>query len=191
MSKPKDHTKIQAITKATLLLVLETGITGVKMADIAKQSSMATGTLYIYFKNKEELVNQIYIDLKIEEMNFMLDKDRKEDSFFVRFKRIWLNYLKFNYEFPEKMIFFEQFYRSVYISEAIRQQSDILLQPIINILEDAKQQHIIKNLQANALIAQLTGSVKELVKLHLANKEKLTHELIDAYFDMAWNSIRR
>ncbi|MBK7429323.1 MAG: helix-turn-helix transcriptional regulator [Saprospiraceae bacterium] len=39
---------------------MKSGYTDLRMADVAKEAGMATGTLYIYFKNKEELINTLF-----------------------------------------------------------------------------------------------------------------------------------
>ncbi|MBS1565823.1 MAG: helix-turn-helix transcriptional regulator, partial [Bacteroidetes bacterium] len=54
--KPKDDTKIEQIFAATLRLVEEIGVAGITMRQIAREAGMATGTLYIYFKDKESLI---------------------------------------------------------------------------------------------------------------------------------------
>ena len=50
----KDFSKIDIVFKATLRLIQTQGIAGITMSKIAKESTLATGTLYIYFKNKEK-----------------------------------------------------------------------------------------------------------------------------------------
>ncbi len=60
----KDLNKIDFIFKASLNLIFKDGIAGLTMAKIAQKAGIATGTLYIYFKNKEELVNELYKSVK-------------------------------------------------------------------------------------------------------------------------------
>ncbi|MFM7485318.1 MAG: TetR/AcrR family transcriptional regulator, partial [Cytophagales bacterium] len=73
MARPRDENKIEPIYEATLRLVLKTGFNGLKMADVAKAAKLATGTLYIYFKNKEVLINELYSHLKKSKMAKMLE----------------------------------------------------------------------------------------------------------------------
>ena len=55
--KPKDEDKQQAIADATFALVAQVGLSGLTMAAIAREAGIATGTLYVYYKSKEELLN--------------------------------------------------------------------------------------------------------------------------------------
>ena len=58
--KPKDDKKLRAITRATFALVEQTGLSGLTMAAIAREAGLATGTLYVYFKSKEDLLTGLY-----------------------------------------------------------------------------------------------------------------------------------
>jgi AcrR family transcriptional regulator len=63
------------------------------MVDVAKAADLATGTLYIYFKNKEVLINELYYHLKKNKTLKMLEVFEVKDSFPVAFKKPWMNYL--------------------------------------------------------------------------------------------------
>ena len=62
----KDESKVDAIYKATLTLVKDRGLAGITMCDISKEASIATGTLYIYFKNKDELIKALFTECRIK-----------------------------------------------------------------------------------------------------------------------------
>ena len=60
----KDEQKIDLFLTSTLTLVGQIGLVGLTMPLIAKQSGVATGTLYIYFKNKDDLIFALYKEIK-------------------------------------------------------------------------------------------------------------------------------
>ncbi|MES1163645.1 MAG: helix-turn-helix domain-containing protein, partial [Rhizobacter sp.] len=62
--KPKDDEKLRSIATATFALVEQTGLSGLTMAAIAREAGLATGTLYVYFKSKEELLVALYEQAK-------------------------------------------------------------------------------------------------------------------------------
>jgi AcrR family transcriptional regulator len=71
MSRPKDEQKRISIFDATLTLVLQTGFTGLRMADVAKKAGVATGTVYKYFPSKENLIDDLFLhqkEIKLKEM---------------------------------------------------------------------------------------------------------------------------
>ena len=90
MPRVKDQNKIQAIYEATLALVLKSGYAELNMAAVAKEADIATGTIYTYFKNKEALINQLFLFLKEEKVKLMFKKYNEKDSFYVSFQNLFL-----------------------------------------------------------------------------------------------------
>lgn len=64
MARVKDPAKIDRLFEAALHHVLETGYAGLKMAEVAREAGVATGTIYTYFGGKADLINQLYRHLK-------------------------------------------------------------------------------------------------------------------------------
>ena len=61
--------KKQSILDASLKLFVENGFHGTSTAEIAKTAGVATGTLFHYFKTKEELINSLYLHTKESMLN--------------------------------------------------------------------------------------------------------------------------
>ncbi len=191
MARHRDETKIEAIYEATLRLVLETGFNGLKMADVAKEAGFATGTLYIYFKNKEVLISELYFHLKKNKILKMLEVFDTCDSFLVAFKKLWMNYLIISLQEPERMRFIEQFTHTSYLTKKTKQQSDLLLKPLEDFLTVGIKQGLVKKLPVQLLLSQLMGAINESVKLQYDKTLKLTATLKEDMFKMAWSSIRK
>ena len=60
----KDENKQEAIRQATIKLVNEIGFASCSVSKIAKEADVSPATLYIYYKNKEDLIVSTYIDIK-------------------------------------------------------------------------------------------------------------------------------
>jgi len=191
VARHRDETKIEAIYEATLRLVLETGFNGLEMADVAKEAGFATGTLYIYFKNKEVLINELYFHLKKNKTLKMLEVFDTSDSFLVAFKKLWMNYLIISLQEPERMRFIEQFTHTSYLTKKTKQQSDLLLKPLEDFLTVGIKQGLVKKLPVQLLLSQLMGPINESVKLQYDKTLKLTATLKEDMFKMAWSSIRK
>jgi AcrR family transcriptional regulator len=191
MARPKDDSKIEAIYDATLKLVLETGFNGLKMADVAKEAKLATGTLYIYFKNKEVLINELYYHLKKSKTLKVLEVFDSKDDYEVSFKKLWTNYLTISLAEPERMKFIEQFTHTSYLTKKTKQQGDELIKPLEDFLKLGISKGLIKKLPVELLLSQLMGPIIESVKLHYENTLRITNSLKEEMFQMAWNSIKK
>ena len=73
----KDEQKIDLFFASTLILVGQVGLVGLTMPLIAKQSGVAIGTLYIYFKNKDDLLVSIF-NTTMAEFNARAQKELAE-----------------------------------------------------------------------------------------------------------------
>lgn len=190
MARPRDESKIEAIYEATLKLVLETGFNGLKMADVAKAAKLATGTLYIYFKNKEVLINELYYHLKKNKTLKILEVFDEKDSFPVAFKKLWMNYLSISLAEPERMQFIEQYTHTSYLTKKTKQQGDQLVKPLEDFLASGMRQGLVKKLPVQLLLSQLIGPINESVRLHYDQTLKMTSSLKEELFQMAWSSIK-
>ena len=59
--RSKDYGKVELVYEAGLELISREGIAGLTMKGLAARSGVATGTLYIYFRSKEELFHRMYL----------------------------------------------------------------------------------------------------------------------------------
>lgn len=190
MARPRDEKKVDAIFEATLSLVQKSGFNGLKMADVARAAGMATGTLYIYFRNKEILINELFLSLKTSKTSRMLAVYHQEDSFEESFRKLWWKYLELSLEEPERMMFIEQFAHTTYLTPRTRKQSDLLLEPLAVFLQGGMTQKIIRKAPVELLLSQLMGPIYEVVKLHHEGTFRLTPAHQKTLFDMAWKSMQ-
>ena len=60
----KENSKEQRIFEAALKLFVERGVDNTSISLISKEAGIATGTIYLYFENKMDLINKLYISKK-------------------------------------------------------------------------------------------------------------------------------
>ena len=56
----KDERKVEAISKATQKIVCERGLDHASIGDIAKEANVSPATIYLYFKNKPDLLSKVF-----------------------------------------------------------------------------------------------------------------------------------
>src|SRR6185312_4569273 len=108
--REKDPNKLEAIFKAALKLVQREGFTALKMSDVAKDAGIATGTVYVYFESKEDLINQLYLELKKRNAEELLNGYNPKAPFMACFEKVWHNYIRTQLQEPEAAAFLEQYY---------------------------------------------------------------------------------
>ena len=187
----KDPNKKEAIFRAALSLVLEVGFSGLKISKVARAAKVATGTVYVYFNNKEELINQLYLELKKRSAQDYVKGLEEGQSFEDRFDIVWYNYLQRALEQPEEAAFLEQYYRSPYLDKGTLEATEELLLPIFSLLEEGQDQGKVKNLPVELLVAHLSGSLNELARWQHSGKISLGNTLKADARQLAWDSIKK
>ncbi len=189
--REKDPQKVEAIYSATLKMVLQEGFSALKMGAVAKEAGIATGTLYVYFESKEELINQLYLELKRRSAKKFMEGYNHSAPFMFNFELIWKNYLASQLNHPEAAAFMEQYYRSPYLRQSVKEETDRLLQPIFDLLERGKKERLVKDIPTSLLAIQLSGAISEFVRWHVTGQIASDEVTINHAFRLAWDSIKQ
>jgi AcrR family transcriptional regulator len=188
--KPKDEDKLRAIAKATFTLVEQTGLSGLTMAAIAREAGLATGTLYVYFKSKEELMVALYEQAKTETAASLMQGDDPAQPMRSRFQRMWLNWLEHRLTHYAQVVFIEQYYNSPWFSEASRNLSARLIKDWVDLIDAAKAQQILKDVPTTMLINSFAGSVRETANMLRSGTLARTEAHLAMAFGLCWDGIK-
>ncbi len=101
MARARSPDKRIAILRAAVQEISETGL-GASTANIAARAGVATGTLFTYFANKKELLNELYFELKVEAYARINANFPQQAGLKRRARHVWSGYLDWSIEFPEK-----------------------------------------------------------------------------------------
>lgn len=188
--KPKDDDKQQAIADATFALVAQVGLSGLTMAGIAREARIATGTLYVYHKSKEELLNALYEQVKGALGRLITADVDPGMPFRARFQRNWFVMLRFRMAHYAETVFMEQYYNSPWFSEASRQFSARFTQDCLGFFDEARAQQIVKDVPTMLLAASFFGSVRETANLLRTGDLRDDDAALAQAFGIFWDGIK-
>ncbi len=100
MARPKSEDKKQALLEAATAAFAQSGIAASTSA-IARSAGVAEGTLFRYFATKDELLNELYLAIKLRLVRTMiagLDPDEKRPKENAR--NIWNSYIDWGVRNP-------------------------------------------------------------------------------------------
>ena len=188
--RTRDDQKREALFEATIKLVNEIGFAASSVPKIAREADVSPSTLYVFFKNKEDLLVSTYIDLKMDLSRAMLE--RFDDSLPIRdiLKNTWFSMFDYISQHSDYYQFMEQFANSPY-SELVDQEAlEKHFIPLIDVLQRGIEQKIIKNVDRNLLAAFLFHPLARLANPRLCHGWELTAEDLEVAFGMAWDAIK-
>ena len=178
------------IMDTTLKLLSEHGFHGTPISLIAQSAGVGAGTIYRYFANKEELINELFKEIKRNIIKAMLTDYLEEGTYKERFKHLWKNMLHFFMDHPKEFQFIEQHRYAPYMSNLTREESFMILSPIMMFFIESKGAKAMKDLPLYTIIALLYGPIVSLLKQHIDHNQTLTNERIEQAVDACWDAIR-
>lgn len=186
--KGKGSTKEELIFDATLRLVEQVGLSGVSMEAVAKQAKIATGTVYIYFKSKEELLNKLYVTVKLKFYGTISDGLNEDKPFKVLFKKMCNDYLRFFLENYPETIFLQQFYNSPYVTASTVDATKGLLQPLSELLQRGKTEMLLKEIDIRFMITFLHATIGQLAGFIRDQPVQKTY--MDQVWTICWDALK-
>jgi len=114
MAHPRSEDKRTAILEAATEVVATLGVSA-PTATISKSAGVAEGTLFTYFANKDELLNQLYLKIKIDLRDAMMSDFPADKSLIDRSRHVWDGYIGWGTANPRK----RQAVRQLAVSERV------------------------------------------------------------------------
>lgn len=192
--KEESYDKKQAALEATLELIAENGFHGTPMSQIAKKANISVGVIYHYFTNKNDLINELYLDIQTrlskETIRDFPDTNTSEamKEHFTKIAKTVFDYFVKN---PKELLFMEQYKNSPLITPENRKHTLKLFETPQSFMKKSIDNNIIKDLPLEMITALVSGALNSLIKLYLVNVIKLEEQDICNAFDAIWDMIKK
>jgi TetR/AcrR family transcriptional regulator, repressor of fatR-cypB operon len=186
----KDVSKVDAIFKATLTLVKDRGLAGITMCDISKEASIGTGTLYIYFKNKDELIKALFTECRKQSAHHYFEGVEEQISFEERMEKLFQNIICYKMKNFEVSAFLEQSYHSPYVDIIDLKKKQKAMNPLFDLIREGIVAKKIRETEVDLIVSYLFGVVNEMVKKAYFSNKKITRPVITEVYAMFWNGIK-
>ena len=187
----KDESKVDAIYKATLKLVKDRGLAGITMCDISKEASIATGTLYIYFQNKDVLIKALFEECRKNSACHYFEGIDSQLPFEGKMEKLFRNIICFKMKNFEVSAFLEQSYHSPYVDLIALKKKQKAMSPLFVLIREGIETNKIRKIEPDLVVSYLFGIVNEMVKKAYFSKKKITAGIIREVYGMFWNGIKR
>jgi AcrR family transcriptional regulator len=177
---------------AALNLFTEYGFHGTPTSKIAEAAGVAAGTLFNYFKTKEELINRLYLDIKREMTSVLATGVEVEQTIRGKIRKLWLNYITWSLQYPKKLQFFLQFRSSPFISNLTHEEAGLQMTFLYALLDEGKRQDVLKPLPTELLFDIATGFAQVFALHFLRHREHFADEAYcEQAFGAYWDGIKR
>ncbi|HEY6269942.1 MAG TPA: TetR/AcrR family transcriptional regulator [Candidatus Acidoferrum sp.] len=191
MARPKSEDKRNAILDAATRLFAERGLTAAPTSEISKQAGVAEGTLFTYFKTKDDLINALYREIKLELADAMMSDFPRKKNVRTRLRHVWDRYVNWGIANPKQRKVLAQ----LQVSEALTKESrDAGSAPFVEfqiMIRDAIEQRVFRNdLPVELISKSLAALVEATIDLTMSNRSE-AKQYRDGGFQMFWAGITK
>lgn len=105
--RPRDENKEQLIRKKAIEMIVNNGLDGFGVNKLAKAANVSPATLYIYYKDKDDLIMQLCLEVADKMMDYSFKNFSANMDFAEGLKVQWQNRMAYFAAFPTEMEFIE------------------------------------------------------------------------------------
>jgi AcrR family transcriptional regulator len=191
VARPKSEDKRNAILDAATCLFAERGLTAAPTSEISKLAGVAEGTLFTYFKTKDDLINALYREIKLELADAMMSDFPRKKSVGTRLRHVWDRYVNWGVANPKQRKVLAQLMVSEVLTKESRDAGSAPFVEFQAVIRDAMEQHIFRNDVPVELISRsLAALVEVTIDLTVSNRSK-AKQYRDSGFQMFWAGITK
>jgi len=158
--RKKDDEKEKSIKEAVIKLILEQGFHGASISKIAKEAGVSPATVYIYYENKEVMLQDIYREYSEEIFEYLLSKLNNGMNGRQLIEILARGYYTYIQENGEIFHFVDQFSSCPALASHCTERKGIKNLDVL--FEDMKERRVIKDFRNDNLIAIIFYPIKSI-----------------------------
>lgn len=186
----KDENKSESIFNAAIQLINENGFSETSMSKIAKKAKVSASTIYVYFENKEDLLNKLYLNAKkkmSEELYSDVDTSVSVQTAYETSLRNFAYYISSN---KEDFLFLEQFANSPLLQNESLEETADMFAPLSSMFEKGKKENVFKQVDNGLLEIFTSAPIMQFVKAHLISGSEINEDELNQIIEMSWNAVK-
>ena len=173
---------------AVVAEAVENGIGAVGVSAVVARAKVSAGTIYVHYKNKDDMLAQIYMELKAVLHTHVFDGvDTTSTSKMIR--QMWFNLFDFVNETPSNFLFLEYCSTAKLLSADQQRVIDGYTEDIGAVLQRGIDDGTLAPLDRRLLTLMLIAPAERLARRAVLSGEKIQTETIEQIFDRVWLSI--
>ena len=189
MARAKSEDKRNAILAAATTVFAKRGL-GAATAAVSREAGVAEGTLFTYFKTKDELVNALYREIKLELADAMMSDFPRRASVRERFQHVWDRYVRWGITNPLQHRALQQIMVWGGLTEESRRAGIAPFLEIEKMAQAAVAEHIILDRPLD-FIAATVSALAEMTIQFIRRSPGEAHMYRQGGFEMLWAAISR
>jgi AcrR family transcriptional regulator len=187
MARPLSEDKRTAILEAAAEAVAMLGVSA-PTAKIAKSAGVAEGTLFTYFANKDELLNRLYLELKMDLRDAVITGYPAGKSLTDRSRHFWDRYIGWGSAHPLK----RRAMRQLAVSDRITEETKKLAGDAFGKVNDMMREWAAGGAmrrQPPSFVSAIMSAIADTTMDFIAREPAQAKRYTKAGFDAFWKAV--
>ena len=191
MARSRSSEKKENLLSSALKLFVKNGVMNTSTAEIAKEAGTATGTLFLYFPTKQDLLDQLVLKIGKEQSEHIDQLLKPSLSARETFFTIWYGTVTWFLENMEAYQYIQQVRDSGMMSESAVQESNQFFGYYYNAIQKGFQEGSIKDYPLGLIGDFLYQDIVAVIN-HISRQPDLSQgeETIRQGFEIFWDGIK-
>ncbi|WP_049630126.1 TetR/AcrR family transcriptional regulator [Cellvibrio sp. pealriver] len=182
--------KCELILDATLHLLAHRGFHGFSIRDVAKESGVATGTVYLYFEDREDLIKQLHGQIIDRVARQVFAESTVEVDLFQQFRRMCLNFWSLFLQKPAIVLSKGQFdHLPPDVLRSRHEEARLVLEPLFTFFSRGREQKILKDLPDEILFSLGFEPYFEIARKTMQGIISIDEAMLEEIILASWDSI--
>lgn len=190
--RKKDDTKKKRIQDATAAIILKQGAAAVSTVKVAKRVGISQSNVYLYFKNKDDLLLSVY-QRELARINFTGDFERIRDPQLPVTQRLQL-YLRSIFEYalahPESMTLIQQIKFLMGRTDDNPLADQMSNNVVVALLKEAQSAKVIKMVPINVMMAMVFAAVQTHAQNLIHQQYGPSDYQFHDFYQLIWDAFR-
>jgi AcrR family transcriptional regulator len=194
--RTRDVKKERSIRDKALQMIVEEGLKGFSMQKLARTANVSPATIYIYFKNKEDLLMRLCEEAGEKMFDITLRDFHPSMGFSEGLRVQWINRAKYCMKYPEQMDFLEQLRHSPYSEQLTAMMGDKFKIAMGQFVSNAIKRKELVKVPVEVYWSIAFAPLYNLVKFHMTGKSfagrkfVLTDKVMKATFELVLKALK-
>lgn len=182
--------KRQAILDAALILFTEKGFHDTPTSLIARRAGVAGGTLFNYFKTKEELIKSLFLDIKSEAGIVLSDAGSGKGDWREKLENVCVAFAEWGIENHQKIHLMQQFYYSPYSSKTAHDEGISNFQLLVDQITIGIKEGAIRNYPPELILSIISSCLMTAINVAKCENDTLRqHQILKSSIDLMLHGI--
>jgi TetR/AcrR family transcriptional regulator, repressor of fatR-cypB operon len=187
----KDNNKRIAIRDAAVHVVIQSGLGSASVARIAARAGVSVGTVYLYYSNKDELLQEVYLEIKQEFHQFVMARVDPTQSSAHNLRAMWFAIYEHLVLHPDDFVFSELVSAARLLDAVHQDQIEHLAADMVQVLHTALADGTLHDLPVSALRALLIAPATHLARQAATQGKPLEADVVEQAFDALWRAVAK